>query len=226
MVASGARPVLAGRDRGRLNALAAQLARTGEGIELETAVAGIVVSERTAARVTSFELDGKTRQAFSIGSSEHFALPRLRPGAAGAAGSLAQAPLTEVGVYLGWFGAATRLVHYAAALATPLSRLPGVHRALDQRAHRIQRNRAGPGTQAAIRSDVVAVAGDASGRNLAVAHLAGGDPYSFTAPVLAWAASAAPRRACSQRARSARSRLSGLTPWGVPAATRDFIARR
>jgi hypothetical protein len=168
MVASGARPVLAGRDRGRLNALAAQLARTGEGIELETAVAGIVVSERTAARVTSFELDGKTRQAFSIRSSEHFALPRLRPGAAGAAGaagSLAQAPLTEVGVYLGWFGAATRLVHYAAALATPGSRPPGVHRALDQRAHRIQRNRAGPGTQAAIRSDVVAVAGDASGRN-------------------------------------------------------------
>jgi short subunit dehydrogenase-like uncharacterized protein len=41
MVASGARPVLAGRDRGRLNALAARLARTGGGIELETAVAGI-----------------------------------------------------------------------------------------------------------------------------------------------------------------------------------------
>src|SRR5262245_8697937 len=41
MVASGARPVLAGRDQGRLNALAAQLARTGDGIQLETAVAGI-----------------------------------------------------------------------------------------------------------------------------------------------------------------------------------------
>ncbi len=41
MVASGARPVLAGRDRGRLNALAARLAQTGDGIELETAVAGI-----------------------------------------------------------------------------------------------------------------------------------------------------------------------------------------
>jgi short subunit dehydrogenase-like uncharacterized protein len=39
MVAGGARPVLAGRDPGRLNALAAQLSRTGDGIELETAVA-------------------------------------------------------------------------------------------------------------------------------------------------------------------------------------------
>jgi hypothetical protein len=29
---------------------------------------------------------------------------------------------------------------------------------------------------------------DASGRELAAAHLTGGDPYSFTAPILAWAA--------------------------------------
>jgi short subunit dehydrogenase-like uncharacterized protein len=334
MVASGARPVLAGRDQGRLNALAARLSRTGDGIELETAVAGIerpeplrqllaagdvlvstagpflkvgrsavaaavdagaiyldssgeppfirqvfeefgpraertgavlltafgydyvpgnlagalaleaagsaaaqvqvgyfvrgnirkgtsagtrasvagvllepgyafrggrVVSERTAARVMSFEIDGKTRQAFSIGSSEHFALPRLRPGAAGAGGIVAQAPLTEVGVYLGWFGAATRLVYYASALATPLGRLPGVRRALDQQARRVQRSRAAPGTEEAIRSDVVAVAGDASGGKLAVTHLTGGDPYSFTAPMLAWAAG----RAATQGVRPA-----------------------
>ena len=35
------------------------------------------------------------------------------------------------------------------------------------------------------------MAGDASGRNLAVVHLTGGDPYSFTAPVLACAAGTA-----------------------------------
>jgi short subunit dehydrogenase-like uncharacterized protein len=334
MVASGARPVLAGRDRSRLNALAARLSQTGDGIDLEIAVAGIerpeplrqllgagdvlvstagpflkvgrsalaaavdagaiyldssgepsfirqvfeefgpraertgavlltafgydyvpgnlagalaldaagpaaarvqigyfvrgnirkgtsagtrasvagvllepgyafhggrVVSERTAARVMSFKFDGKTRQAFSIGSSEHFALPRLRPRAAGAGGIVAQAPLTEVGVYLGWFGAATRLVHYASALATPLGRLPGVSRALDQQARRIQRSRVEPGTGEAIHSDVVAVAGDANGRKLAVAQLTGGDPYSFTAPMLAWAAS----RAAAQGVRPA-----------------------
>jgi len=321
MVASGARPVLAGRDRGRLAAVAARLAQAGDGVELETAVAGLegpgplrqllgpgdvlvstagpflkvgrsavtaavdagaiyldssgeppfirqvfeefgpraertgavlltafgydyvpgnlagalaleaagpvaarvhvgyfvhgnirkgtsagtrasvagvllepgyafrggrVVAERTAAHVMSFKIDGKRRPAFSIGSSEHFALPRLRPGTAGRCP--AQAPLTEVGVYLGWYGAATRLVHYASALATPLERLPGVRRTLDMRARRIQHSRAGPRTGDAIRSDVVAVAGDANGATLAAAHLSGGDSYSFTAPMLAWAA--------------------------------------
>jgi short subunit dehydrogenase-like uncharacterized protein len=161
--------------------------------------AGRVVSERTAARVASFEIDGKRRQAFSIGSSEHFTLPRLRPRAAGAGGILAQAPLTEVGVYLGWFGAATRLVHYASALATPLGRLPAVRRSIEKQAHRIQRSRAGPSTGEAIRSDVFAVAGDADGRRLATVHLTGGDPYSFTAPMLAWAAG----RAATQGVRPA-----------------------
>ena len=322
MVASGARPVLAGRDQGRLNALAARLAQAGDGTQLETAVAGAaeprplrdligagdvlvsaagpflkvgrpavaaavdagavyldssgeppfirqvfeefgpraertgavlltafgydyvpgnlagalaleaagpaaarvqvgyfvrgnigkagsagtrasvagvllepgyafrgrrIVTERTAAHVTAFEVDGKKKEALSIGASEHFALPRLRPGTAAAGGVPAQAPVTDVGVYLGWFGRATRLVHYGSAIATPLSRLPGVRSALDAQARRIQRSRAGPGT-AGIRSDVVAVARDANGTKLAAVHLTGGDPYSFTASILAWAA--------------------------------------
>ena len=93
-----------------------------------------------------------------------------------------------MGVYLGWFGRATRLVHYGSALTAPASRLPGARKALDAAARRIQRSRAAPGTATAIRSDVVAVAGDASGRELATVHLVGGDPYSFTASILAWAA--------------------------------------
>lgn len=109
-------------------------------------------------------------------------------------GAGASAPLTEVGVYLGWFGAATRLVHYASTLTAPLERLPAVRRALDQQARRIQRSRAAPGEEQAIRSDVVAVAGDARGATLAVVHLTGGDPYSFTAPMLAWAAGTAAAR--------------------------------
>src|SRR6266581_715547 len=40
MVASGARPVLAGRDRGRLDAIAARLSQASGGAELEVAVAG------------------------------------------------------------------------------------------------------------------------------------------------------------------------------------------
>jgi short subunit dehydrogenase-like uncharacterized protein len=152
---------------------------------------GRIVSERTAAHVVSFEIDGKRRPGFSIGSSEQFALPRLRPGTAEADSAAGQAPLTGVDVYLGWFGGASRLVHYASALAAPLGRTAGVRRVLDSQARRIQRSRAQPGAGQSIRSDVVAVAGDAGGRTLAAVHLTGGDPYSFTAPVLAWAAGAA-----------------------------------
>jgi hypothetical protein len=155
---------------------------------------GRVVTERTAAHVTSFEVDGATREAFSIGSSELFALPRLRPREPGAGGTAAPVPLTDVGVYVGWFGRATRLVHYGAALAASLDRVPGVRRALDAQARRIQRSRAEPGTAVGFRSDVVAVAGDANGRTLATVRLIGGDPYSFTASVLAWAAGQAAAR--------------------------------
>src|SRR5215472_3359181 len=149
---------------------------------------GRIVSERTAAHVMSFKVDGSRREGFSIGSSEHFALPRLRPGSVGAGDIPAQAALADVGVYLGWYGAATKPVHYVSALAAPLERLSSVRHALDAEAQRIQRNRAGPSTNAVIHSDVVAVAGDSSGATLSAIHLTGRDPYSFTAPILAWAA--------------------------------------
>jgi short subunit dehydrogenase-like uncharacterized protein len=179
---------------------------------------GHLVIERTAAHVASFEVDESRRQAFSIGSSEHFALPRLRrqgAGGIGADGMPAGAPLTDVGVYLGWFGAATGLVHYASALAAPLERLPGVRAALDQRARRIQRSRATPGAGEIIRSDVVAEAADARGRRLATVHLTGGDPYSFTASVLAWAAG----RAAAQGVRAAGA-LGPAEAFGVTSLER------
>jgi hypothetical protein len=94
-------------------------------------------------------------------------------------------------VYLGWFGRATRLVHYASPLVAPLGGLPGARRAVDAAGERIQRSRAAPDITAAIRSDVVAVAVDASGTELAAIHLTGGDPYSFTARILAWGAAKA-----------------------------------
>jgi short subunit dehydrogenase-like uncharacterized protein len=139
---------------------------------------GRIVTERTAAHLASFDVGGARRQAFSIGSSEHFALPRLR----------GQPPVTDVGVYLGWLGAATRLVHYSSPLAPALERLKGARRVLDLHSHRIQRSRAEPATAESLRSDVVAVAADARGGRLATVRLRGADPYSFTAPLLAWAA--------------------------------------
>ncbi len=98
------------------------------------------------------------------------------------------APLTEVGVFLGWFGRATPIVHYASALAGPMRRQRFVRDILDKRAHRIQQSRGQPGAGPPIRSDVVAVARDARGRTVATIHLIGADPYSFTAAMLAWAA--------------------------------------
>ncbi|GAA5177014.1 hypothetical protein GCM10023322_00600 [Rugosimonospora acidiphila] len=173
---------------------------------------GRVVTERTAAHVTSFEVDGDTRQGFSIGSSEHFALPRLRPATSGSgwvaapgAGLVATPasgrerdgmpePLTDVGVYLGWFGRATRLVQYGFALAGSVERVPGLRQALNSQVRRLQRGRGEPSTAARIRSDVVAVASDASGGPLATVRLSGADPYSFTGRILAWAACEAATR--------------------------------
>jgi short subunit dehydrogenase-like uncharacterized protein len=143
--------------------------------------AGRVVAERTAAHVASFDVDGTRRPAFSMGASEHFALPRLRP----------EPPLADVGVYLGWFGAATRLVHYASAPAALVGRSKSVRTVLDRQASRIQRSRATPAAGRALRSDVVAEVSDARGRHLVTVCLTGGDPYSFTAHILAWAASTA-----------------------------------
>ena len=151
---------------------------------------GRIMRERTSAHVTSFMIDGRRREGVSVGSSEHFALPRLRSGAV-ADGARVGVPLTEVGVYLGFFGRATRLVQCGSVLTAPMRSLPGARRAVDAAARRIQRSRAAPGTATGIRSDVVAVARDAGGRELATVQLTGGDPYSFTAAILAWAAGTA-----------------------------------
>src|ERR1700722_5921573 len=105
---------------------------------------GRIVGERTSAHVASFLVDGKKREAVSLGSSEHFALPRLRPA------------LTEVGVYLGWFGRATRLVQCGSVLTAPMSRVPGLRLALDAAAGRIQRSPAAAAGAAGDRAGVVA----------------------------------------------------------------------
>jgi short subunit dehydrogenase-like uncharacterized protein len=160
------------------------------GVMLEPGYAfhgGRMVTEPTSAHVASFMVDGRAKEAVSLGAAEHFALPRLRP-ATGAAGGTAQAALTDVDVYLGLFGRATPIVHYASALTAPMGRLPGLRRALDAAAQRVQRGRVPPRSAAAIRSDVIAVAAAAGGEDLATVQLTGGNPYTFTAKILAWAA--------------------------------------
>jgi hypothetical protein len=91
-------------------------------------------------------------------------------------------------------------------------------------ARRIQRSRAAPGSAAAIRSDVVAVASDASGRELATVHLTGGDPYSFTAPILAWAAGKAAAEGVRPAGALGPVEAFGAGPSKAPAPAPDFIA--
>jgi hypothetical protein len=96
MIASGARPVLAGRDQSRLSALAARLRQAGDGTELETAVAAadgpgtlrdligagdVLVSTR---RLVSWPatIPGK-RRGWCTASHQRSTTPALMPGHAG-----------------------------------------------------------------------------------------------------------------------------------------------
>jgi short subunit dehydrogenase-like uncharacterized protein len=136
---------------------------------------GRIVTERAARRVR--ELDG--RPAISIGATEQFTLPRLHPG------------LRDVGVWLGWFGAASRPLQGLSAATALATRLPGVRGAIGAAGGRLVRGSTG-GPDAARRakaqSRIVAVASDAGGRPLATVRLRGANPYDFTAEMLAWAA--------------------------------------
>jgi short subunit dehydrogenase-like uncharacterized protein len=140
---------------------------------------GLVQSERGARRVRSFHVGSKELSGVSVGSSEHFALPRLAPG------------LREVNVYLGWFGPATRAMQALSAGTAVGMKVPGAARLWDAAAARLVKGSTG-GPDAAARaksgSHVVAIAYDASDRELSEVHVSGVDGYTFTGKILAWGA--------------------------------------
>src|SRR5207253_491594 len=75
---------------------------------------GRMVGEPPARHVRGFDLGGGRRSdAFSVASSEAFALPRAHPG------------LRDVGVYLGWAGPLSRAVQAMSAGASLVGRVPG-----------------------------------------------------------------------------------------------------
>ncbi len=119
------------------------------------------------------------RHGLSFGATEHLSLPRSYP------------RLRDVGTYLGWFGPLTRGVKVLGAAQAELERLPGASALVERVAARMLRNATG-GPDAAARarmtSTVVAVARDARGAELASVRLAGVDPYTLTARLLAWGA--------------------------------------
>lgn len=153
------------------------------GVMLEPAFAwrgGRLVTEPGGRHLRSFELrPGREASAISVGSSEAFALPRVHPG------------LRDVGVYLGWFGPASRAVQGASLATSALGRVPGVKAGLGALTGRVLRgSTGGPDVtqRARSRSLIVARALDPGGDVLAEARVEGGNAYDFTAGMLAWGA--------------------------------------
>jgi short subunit dehydrogenase-like uncharacterized protein len=158
------------------------------GVMLEPAFAwrgGRLVTERPGARLRSFEVrPGKEWSGISLGTSEHYALPRLAPG------------LRDVDVYLGWFGPFSRGVQAFAAASSMLVRLPGAKSGIEAVVGRLVKGSSGgPDADARARagSVVVAEALDAGGVTRARVRLEGVNGYDFTAGMLGWGAAAAAR---------------------------------
>lgn len=150
---------------------------------------GEIVAERAAKRVIEFKLGSRKATAISIGSTEHFTLPRLAPG------------LQNVNAGLGWFGSASRAVSLASAIGRRAERIPGVSTVIEKvtgggqgvRETSSKDAASGPSedSRAQARTNVVAVARDAGGEELARVQLDGPNPYDLTGKVVAWSAAAA-----------------------------------
>jgi short subunit dehydrogenase-like uncharacterized protein len=127
-------------------------------------------------RIVGFPVDGSVRQAFAIGGSEHFALPRLHP------------ELREVGVYLGG-PKSQRVAKVAASVVASARKVPGAQRIVG-RATSLPSVREGPDEEVRARfgTMVIATAYDADDQPLHSVRMAGVDPYTFTSRLLAWAA--------------------------------------
>jgi short subunit dehydrogenase-like uncharacterized protein len=136
---------------------------------------GRVQTERGAKRVRSFQIGSKKRDAVSVGSSEHFALPRVAP------------QLREVNAYLGWFGPMSRPMQVM-SMGTTLPGMSSLLKAFGKRF--VKGSSGGPDAEARAKSgsQIVAIAYDSGGRELAEVSIVGVDGYTFTGRILAWGA--------------------------------------
>lgn len=140
---------------------------------------GRLVAERGAARLASFHVEGRRRQGVSVGTSEHYALPRLHPG------------LRDVDVFLGWFGPLSRGMQVASLATSVATKAPGVKSVLNGVLSKaVKGSTGGPDAEARERtgSHILAIASDDAGHRLAEVRLAGVNAYTFTAGMLAWGA--------------------------------------
>ena len=150
---------------------------TGAMVEPSFAWRSGIQTERGAKRVRSFHAAGKERQAISVGSSEHFALPRIHPS------------LREVDVYLGWFGNRSRLMSAFGAVNAGITKIPGAKAAISALTERfVSGSTGGPSEadRAGTGSAIVAIAYDDAGAELASVEVRGPNGYDLTASMLAW----------------------------------------
>jgi hypothetical protein len=118
---------------------------------------------------------GKKLTGASVGSSEHFALPRIHP------------TLREVDAYLGWFGPASR----AMQVMSVAGEVSAVRSGVDKLGRRfVKGSTGGPDEAARSRTGslVIAEAFNSSGTLLSRIELKGVNGYTFTGEMLAWAA--------------------------------------
>ena len=140
---------------------------------------GIVRGERSAKRLRTFPVGSRELPALSIGTSEHYALPRLAPN------------LREVNAYVGWFGPASRALQLVSGGAELAMKLPGAERLWETVTGRLlQGSSGGPdeASRAKRSSHIVAIAYDGGGRALSEVHVTGVEGYTFTGAILAWGA--------------------------------------
>jgi short subunit dehydrogenase-like uncharacterized protein len=138
-----------------------------------------LVTEPAARRMRHFDVEGRSRAAISVGTSEAFALPRIHR------------ELRDVGVYLGWFGGAARPMTVMSSGLDLWRRVPvlgTLHRDVLRRV--VKGSSGGPDAAARKRSGsyVVAAAYGANGAQLAEVPLTGVNGYDFTGRMLAWGA--------------------------------------
>lgn len=149
---------------------------------------GRLVEDMGATRWCSFTVNGRDLDAVSVPGSEHLWLPASYP------------HLTDIGVYLGWFGKHSRTLARISRATAPVLSLQLVARGLKKVLPMPVSSGQGPSDAELARSGshIVASARDAHGRELARAELIGTDGYSYTARMLAWAAEALARGAAKQ----------------------------
>lgn len=144
---------------------------------------GEIQTERPAAHVRSFAIDGRSLDAISLGGTEHFTLPRLDPS------------LNEVRVFLGWAGSRSTTVSRAGKFLDPLRRVPFVPAvATGLGGLFVHGSSGGPSPADRAVADTVVVAEAFAGeRRVARVKVQGPGPYDLTADLLAFAADTARR---------------------------------